>query len=141
MGAKTKISIIPSSEFLTCTTNGEYDLERTRAHFLKLLRVAADTGAENILLDAREAKTRMRAFEVFSLVEVFDQLAPPFRGRLAILNQPKDAFNRAEFFSLCARHRGFAVDAFQDYQEAVEWLYPPMPLDTQIIRMTDVKPE
>lgn len=141
MGAKTKITIIPSSEFLTCSTRGEYDLERTRTHFLKLLRAAADAGAENILLDAREAITRMRAFEVFSLIEVFDELTPPFTGRLAILNQPKDAFNRAEFFSLCARHRGFEVDAFQDYQAAVEWLYPPQPLDTQIIRRADVEPK
>ena len=137
MGAK--ISIIPASEFLSSAADGEFDVEQSRTHLLKLLRAAAISGTENILLDVREARSRMRAFEVFSLVGVFDQLAPPFAGRLAILNQPKDAFNRAEFFAMCAQRRGFAVDAFQDYDAAVHWLYPPQPLDTQILRLADLK--
>ncbi len=138
MGAK--ISIIPASEFLVSSAAGEYDVDQTRAQLTKLLRAAAVAGTDNLLLDVRESRTRMRAFEVFSLVSVFDQMVPPFAGRLAILNRPKDAFDRAEFFAMCAQHRGFEVAAFQDYEEAVHWLYPPQPLDTQILRLADLKP-
>ena len=138
MGAK--ISIIPASEFLVADVGGEYDVEQSRSQLAKLLRAAAVSDTDNILLDVRESYSRMRAFEVFSLVSVFDQLTPPFAGRLAILNRPKDAFDRAEFFSKCAQRRGFDVEAFQDYEEAVHWLYPPQPLDTQILRLADLKP-
>lgn len=135
-----KIRIIPASEFLVGSAAGEHDVEQTRAQLTRLLRAAAITGTDNILMDVREAHSRMRAFEVFSLVSVFDQLVPPFAGRLAILNRPKDAFDRAEFFSMCAQRRGFEVEAFQDYEAAVHWLYPPKPLDTQILRLADLEP-
>lgn len=69
----------------------------------------------------------MRAFEVFQLVGVLEDLFPPFSGKLAFLNDPKDSFDRAEFFSKCARYRGFQVEAFQDFEKAVLWLYPPVP--------------
>lgn len=128
------INIVPASEFLVGNAEGEMDLEQTRAHLLQLLRTAAISGTANILLDVREAKSRMRAFELFSLVSLFDKMVPLFAGRLAILNCPKDAFNRAEFFSMCAQHRGFQVEAFQEYEDAVQWLYPPLPVDTQVLR-------
>ena len=139
MGAK--ISIIPASEFMVSDIDGVHDVGQWRAHLAKLLRAAAIAGTDNLLLDIREARSPLRAFEVFSLVSVFDELVPPFAGRLAILNRPKDAFDRAEFFSKCAQRRGFDVEAFQDYEEAVQWLYPPQPLDTQIIRLAELKPK
>ena len=135
----SSINIIPASEFLASTAAGEYDVDKSRTQLTRLLHAAAISGTDNILMDVRESHSRMRAFEVFSLVSVFDQMVPPFAGRLAILNRPKDAFNRAEFFSMCAQRRGFEVEAFQDYEEAVHWLYPPQPLDTQILRLADLK--
>jgi len=82
------------------------------------------------MLDVREAKGALRAFEVFELVSVLQELDPPFAGKLVLLNHPRDSFDRAEFFSKCARYRGFQVEAFQDFEKAILWLYPPEPAST-----------
>jgi len=103
MGAR--ISSIPASEFLASTAAGEYDVEQSRNQLTRL-RALAISGTDNLLLAVRELHCRMRAFEVFSLVSVFDQMVPPFAGRLAILNPPTTPLT-GRSFSRCA-HSGAA---------------------------------
>ena len=135
----TRINVIPASEFIVATGHGEVDFGETRALFMKIMKAAALVPSAHVLVDVREATSQMAPFEVYSLMTVFGEMEPPFSGRLAIVNRPKHDFDRAEFFSLAARVQGFQVAAFQDYEEAIHWLYPPHPLDTEIIRLTDVK--
>ena len=44
-----------------------------------------------------------------------------FARRTAILC-PIERFDHARFFALCAEHRGFNIQAFTSYEEAMEWL-------------------
>lgn len=136
----TRINVIPASDFIVATGHGEVDFAETRVQFMKIMKAAALLPNANVLVDVREARSRMRPYEVYSLVSVFSEMSPPFSGRLAIVNRPKDDFDRAEFFSLAARVQGFQVAAFQDYDVAIRWLYPPYPLDTEIIRICDLQP-
>jgi len=121
------IHIIPARDFVVSTAEGEFDLEKTRAFLKQTLESAHLHDQSHIMLDVRESQGSLRAFEVFELVSVLEELTPPFAGKLVVLNHPRDAFNRAEFFSKCARYRGFRVEAFQDFEKAVRWLYPPEP--------------
>lgn len=125
------IHIIPARDFVVSSANVEFDLEKTREFLRKTLQSAHLSKQSHIILDVRKGSTAMRAFEVFQLVGVLEDLEPPFTGKLAFLNDPKDSFDRAEFFSKCARYRGFQVEAFQDFEEAVIWLYPPVPAVVQ----------
>jgi hypothetical protein len=134
----TKINVIPAGAFIVATGHGDVEFAETRAQFMKIMKAAALVPDAHVLVDVREARSQMQPYEVFSLVTVFNELNPPFSGRLAIVNRPKDDFDRAAFFSLAARVQGFQVAAFQDYEEALRWLYPPYPLDTEIIRLSDL---
>jgi len=119
------IHIIPASDFVVSSATGHFDLEKTRAFLKKTLTAAQLNDQSHIMLDLRGGSGTLRAFEVFELVSVLEEITPPFHGKLAFLNQPKDSFNRAEFFSRCARFRGFDVEAFQEFEKAILWLYPP----------------
>lgn len=132
----TQINVIPASEFIVASGRGEVDFAETRVQFLKIMKAAALMPSAHVLVDVREATTQMQPFEVYSLVTVFNEMEPPFNGRLAIVYRARPEFSRAEFFSLAARTRGFQVAAFQDFEEAVRWLYPPHPMDTEIIRLS-----
>ena len=121
------IHIIPAREFVVSSGSGEFDLDETRRFLKQTLGAANFNDQTHIMLDVREGQSNMRAFEVFELVSVLEELDPPFHGKLAFLNRPKDSFNRAEFFAKCAQYRGFEVNAFQDFEQAILWLYPPEP--------------
>lgn len=120
------IHIIPARDFVVSSANGDFDPVKTRRLLTETLAAAHLNNQSQIMLDVREGNTSMRAFEVFELVSVLEELDPPFSGKLAFLNRPKDSFNRADFFSRCARYRGFKVGAFQDFEQAILWLYPPV---------------
>lgn len=136
----TRINVIPASDFIVATGHGEVDFAQTRGHLMTIMKAAALVPGAHVLVDVRDARSHMQPYEVYSLVTVFNEMEPPFNGRLAIVNRPKDDFDRAEFFSLAARFQGFQVAAFQDYEEAIRWLYPPHPVDTEIVRLTDLVP-
>lgn len=135
----TRINVVPANEFIVASADGEVDFPGTRAGLMKILKAAALHPEAHVLVDVREASSRLQPYEVYSLVAVFNELEPPFDGRLAIVNRPKDEFNRAQFFALAARVQGFQVAAFQDFDEALRWLYPPHPMDTELIRLADVE--
>jgi hypothetical protein len=44
-----------------------------------------------------------------------------FARRTAILC-PLEKFDRSRFFALCAENRGFNIQVFTSYEEAMEWL-------------------
>jgi hypothetical protein len=47
---------------------------------------------------------------------------PHIGRRKTALLCPRQRFDHARFFSLCAEHRGSNVEAFTSYEEAMEWL-------------------
>jgi hypothetical protein len=47
--------------------------------------------------------------------------AHAFSGKTAVLC-PMERFDRARFFALLADSRGFDIEAFTSYEEAITWL-------------------
>ncbi len=46
--------------------------------------------------------------------------------RTAILIGQEEDVRKAEFLKLCATNRGYRVNIFSDYEEAMKWLYSPV---------------
>jgi len=44
------------------------------------------------------------------------------RARMAVVNSPKDDFDRGAFLELCAVNRGYDLKAFRDFEAAFTWL-------------------
>ena len=76
-------------------------------------------------MDVREASAQLSAFQIYELVSVLGHAGSWRTWKIAMVYRPKDEFDRAKFFELCAQNRGFQVGAFQEFEAAVAWLYPP----------------
>jgi len=119
------LKIVPSREFIRTNANGEFDLEGTKELFLSVFSKMKDVDVSEVVLDVREAYSKMTAFDLYQLLPILDSVGHKGSWKIAIVYRPKDDFDRAKFFELCAQNRGYQVGAFQIFEEAVAWLYPP----------------
>jgi hypothetical protein len=119
------LKIVPSREFIQTNANGEFDLEGTKELFLSVFSKMKDADVSEVVLDVREAYSKMTAFDLYQLLPILDRLGHKGSWKVAIVYRPKDDFDRAKFFELCAQNRGYQVGAFQVFEEAIAWLYPP----------------
>jgi hypothetical protein len=119
------VKIVPAREFIRTKANGEFDLEGTKVLFLSVFSKMKDANVSEVVMDVREASSQMTAFDIYELLSVLDHVGSWSAWKIAIVNRPKDDFDRAKFFELCAQNRGYQVGAFQEFEEAVAWLYPP----------------
>ena len=118
------VMIVPAREFVRTKSSGEFDLDETRKASVEVFSKMKDANISEVLLDNREAYTKMTASDILQLFWQLDH-AGLLRGRkIAILNRPKDDFDRAKFFEACGQARGYQIAAFQEFEEAVTWLYP-----------------
>jgi hypothetical protein len=68
----------------------------------------------------------MSPVEVWELAASLEECGLGRRNRIAIINHPKDDFDRAAFFETCAANRGFNCRAFRDFEQALYWLMPEL---------------
>jgi hypothetical protein len=98
------VRVIPIREFMKTNITGEIDLQASRDMLLRLMDSCKRENMTRILIDTREAT-----------------------NRVAILNRPKDDFDRAAFLELCAGNRGYHIRAFREFEDAFSWLVSEQP--------------
>ena len=116
------VRLIRAQDFVQSDVNGVVDLQGT----MRLLRetAAACLAHENhhVLIDVREARGKFTAPEVVELALTLRDLGFDRHHRIAILNDPRDGFDRAALFETVAATRGFYVRAFREFEDAFRWL-------------------
>jgi hypothetical protein len=117
----TKVTIIHANDFIKATAEGALDLETSKKLLLELASASAHLDDHHIILDTRRAQSEMSATDVYYLASELCKLRMTFSPKTAVLC-PRERFDLAEFFALCAKNRGFQVKAFTSYEEAFEWL-------------------
>jgi hypothetical protein len=122
----THIKIIHSHEFIKATAQGVLDFAKTRKLLLEVVSVIAASPLEDyeIILDTRKTQSYMSVVNIYDLVSELRKHHKSFSGKIAVLC-PADRFNFAEFFATCAVNRGFKVQAFVSFSDAMEWLIVP----------------
>lgn len=117
----TNVKIIHASDFVRARPEGPAHLEEAE-QLLKDI-VAAGAGLEDfeVLVDTRRVTGSLSATDLWSLAEKLVRFRSSFAHRTAILC-PLEKFDRSRFFALCAENRGFNIQAFTSYEEAMEWL-------------------
>jgi hypothetical protein len=116
------IRLIHSRDFIRTTPEGDLDLAMSKEIILRLAVENARPGQYDILIDIRGTTKRLSHFDVAKLVQVMIDHRESFRSRLAILIEPGERFDDAKFMELYAGNRGFQVRAFNDFEEAMDWL-------------------
>ena len=92
------VKVIHAHEFVRARPGGVLDLETSEA----------------ILLD-------LGAADLWFLADRLAKHRHAFSGKTAVLC-PIERFDRARFFALLADSKGFDVEAFTSYEEAIAWL-------------------
>jgi hypothetical protein len=65
---------------------------------------------------------KLSATDVWEIATSLEEWGICRHNRIAILNAPKDNFDRAAFLETCATNRGFDIRAFRDFEKALYWL-------------------
>lgn len=119
------VKIVPAREFIRTKANGEFDLEGTKELFLAVFSKMKETNVSEVVMDFREASTKLTASDINELLSVLNHVGSWSTWKIAIVYRPKEDWDRAKFFELGAQSKGYRVEAFQDFEKALTWLYPP----------------
>ena len=75
---------------------------------------------DRILIDTREATSNASMLDVWTLARKLTYSG--LRARVAVVNRPKDDFDRGAFLELCAMNQEYQLKAFRDFEAAFTWL-------------------
>ena len=121
-----EVRIIPIKEFLRSDVSGALDLERSLSILRKLAEECKNHNVDRILIDTREATSNASMMDVWTLAKKLTH-SELRAARLAVVNRPKDDFDRGAFLELCAVNRGYELKAFRDFEAAFTWLNEGQP--------------
>lgn len=121
----TELQVIRAQEFIRLGARGNFDLAASRAALAQLGRACCKRGITQALLDLRELhpgpKPVFSPGDLVKLVNTFREIGFTHRQRLAVL-YGSDPHHRARLFSFIATLRGWKVQAFDGYEQAIHWL-------------------
>jgi hypothetical protein len=117
----TNIRIIHAHDFIKATPEGKLDFEKSKKLLTEIAAAASPLGDHEIILDTRKAQLEMSASELWYLAVELANLGKAFSRKTAVLC-PREQFDEAEFFAICAQNRGLRVNAFTSFEDAIEWL-------------------
>src|SRR4029079_15150377 len=95
-----EVKIIPIKEFLRSDVSGNLDLERSLGLLRKLVEECKNHNVDRILIDTQEATSNASMLDVWTLAKKLTHSG--LRARVAVVNRPKDDFDRGAFLECCA---------------------------------------
>jgi hypothetical protein len=116
------LQVVKTEDFLRFGTDGAPDLEESRALLTRVARECTDLGLTRVLFDlrARRGESGLSPRDVYELVNTFHETGFEKNHRLAILHRHRSG-ERAVLFAMLAKHEGWNVEAFENYEDVLEW--------------------
>ena len=120
-----ELQIIRAREFIRLGPHGHFDLDASKAVLAQLAAACWKRGINQALLDLRALhpgpKPLFTPNDLVTLVKTFREIGFTHKQRLAVL-YGSDPHHRARLFAFIAKLRGWKVQAFDSFEEAVTWL-------------------
>ncbi len=117
----TNVKVIHARDFIRARPEGEAYLEKAEQLLKDIAQAGAGIEDFEVLVDTRRVTGSLLATDLWTLAEKLVKLRRSFAHKTAILC-PLEKFDKSRFFALCAENRGFNIQAFTAYEEAMEWL-------------------
>jgi hypothetical protein len=114
------VKIIHATDFIKATEEGELDLKESKRLLVEIVS-ATDLVDYELVLDTRKAHSSMTVTDLWYLAAALGSVRKALPRKTAVLC-PRERFDHAAFFALCAQNRGFDVRAFTCFEDAMEWL-------------------
>lgn len=116
------IEVIHAGDFMKAGAHGQYDLASSRKALANLAAAMLRRGFDRALLDLRSVHSKaLSATELYSLASTFKDAGFQQQHRLALLHR-YDRVANADFFAMFVAEKGFNVRAFDNFEEAFNWL-------------------
>jgi hypothetical protein len=115
------IRIIHAHDFIKATPEGQIDLEESSRMLNEIASASGPKFDYDIIVDTRKAQMALSVTELWYLAAELSDFRKVFLRKTAILC-PLEEFDRAAFFAICAENRGFLIEAFTSFEDAIEWL-------------------
>lgn len=119
----TKIKLIRSVEYLQTSPEGEINFDKSKMVLAEMAKAKRPPADFDILLDFRRAQWILSTADIYYLAAELGKHNHTYRDKVAVLVLPGNNFDKSEFFELCAQNRGFNVETFTNYEEAVQWFF------------------
>jgi hypothetical protein len=120
-----ELQIIRASEFIRLGVKGRIDLTASKAALGDLARACRMRGICRAMVDLRDfqygPKPVYSTQDLAELVRTFHEVGFSKKERLAILYRI-DPYHRARMFAFLSTMHGWTVRAFNDFEEALNWL-------------------
>lgn len=120
-----ELQIIRAQEFIRLGPKGHFDLDASKAVLAQLASACCKRGINQALLDLRALhpgpKPVFSPNDLVTLVNTFREVGFTHKERLAVL-YGSDPHHRARLFAFIAKLRGWKVQAFDSFEEAILWL-------------------
>ena len=115
------VKIIHATDFIRATPDGTAYIEKAEQLLKEIADASAGLEGFHVLVDTRRISGSLTAVELWHLADKLAHYRRTFGNKTAILC-PVEKFDHTRFFALCAENKGFNVQAFTDYEHAMEWL-------------------
>lgn len=116
-----ELQIIRASEFIRLGAEGKLDLKASREILAMLADACRKRGIDRALMDARNIRAELTPTELAELVNAFREIGFTENQRLALLHTGDQNY-RARMFAFIGSLRGWNLQAFDSYEEAINWL-------------------
>jgi hypothetical protein len=114
--------IIQAKDFIKAKPTGEIDLEQSKKVLGQIAEMVEVIGDYEILIDVRDAYGNMGQDDLCELVLELGRHRDAFKSKIAVIARDDEQFNKAVFGEMLANIDGFAIAAFTDFEEAIDWL-------------------
>lgn len=119
---KAEIKFVKTRDFIKTTASGQLNLEQSKKVLEEIARLNTPDDLHDILVDIRETEPGLSLSDIYELVTAVGNHRQAFRKKIAILLGAQHDFDKARFLEMCASNRGYNVNAFDDFEESVNWL-------------------
>lgn len=119
---KAEIKFVKTRDFIKTTASGQLNLEQSKKVLEEIARLNTPDVLHDILVDIRETEPGLSLSDIYELVTAVGNHRQAFRKKIAILLGAQHDFDKARFLEMCASNRGYNVNAFDDFEESVNWL-------------------
>ena len=118
----TKIKIVTAGDFMEVTPNGMINITTSRQLLVDIAKADPPPADYELLVDFRNTQSDLSITDVYELAAELIRHGDTFCRKVALLVLPGVNFDRAGFFETCSHNRGFSINAYTDYEQAIRWL-------------------